>query len=163
MRAFCPAPWTRAVLSLGLVSALAGCTPKQGEPVPLTHLFTDAKLHKKYAMVTGVLGISGGIMGSTSCKSGRCKLELSVPDAGWKPPKGVSSTVTIEVGVGSGENEMAELPDKYKRTDVKVKAMGGKVLAAGDHVKLSGDLRCHGNNGEDSLPCSMDVDRIDVP
>jgi hypothetical protein len=153
----------RAGLSLGLAAALAGCTPEHGEAVPVTQLFTDAKLHKKYAMVTGVLGISGGIMGSTTCKAGRCDLQLSVPDAGWKPPKEVSSTIRVSVGVGSGDNEMAALPSKYSRTDLKVKAMGGKVLVAGDRVKLSGNLHCHGNNGEDSLPCSMYVDRIDVP
>ncbi|APR76571.1 Hypothetical protein A7982_01918 [Minicystis rosea] len=145
-----------------LVSVL-GCTPEQGEAVPITQLFTDAKLHKKYATVTGVLGISGGFMGSTTCKSGRCKVELSVPDAGWKPPKDVRSTIEISVGVGSGENEMAALPDKYSRADLKVKAKGGKVLSAGDRVKVSGNLRCHGNNGEDVLPCKMDVERIDVP
>jgi hypothetical protein len=132
--------------------------------VPLTSLFTDAKLHKKYAMVTGVLGISSGFMGSTTCKTGRCDLELSVPDAGWKPPKGSSLTsIRIGVSVGSGENEMAELPAKYSRADLKVKAMGGKVLSAGARVQVSGTLRCHGNNGEDQLPCSMEVDRVDAP
>jgi hypothetical protein len=153
----------QAVASLVLVSAVAGCKSEQGEPVPITQLFTDAKLHKKYAMVTGVLGISSGIMGSTSCTSSRCNLELSVPDAGWTAPKDTVSTVTIRVSVGDGENEMAELPDKYSRADVKVKAVGGKVLTAGDSVKMSGTLRCHGNNGEDHLPCLMDVDRIDAP
>ncbi|WP_156040391.1 hypothetical protein [Chondromyces apiculatus] len=40
-------------------------------------------------------------------------------------------------------------------------AMGGKVLVAGDRVKVSGNLHCHGNNGEDRLPCSMYVERVD--
>ncbi|EYF08890.1 Hypothetical protein CAP_2751 [Chondromyces apiculatus DSM 436] len=39
--------------------------------------------------------------------------------------------------------------------------MGGKVLVAGDRVKVSGNLHCHGNNGEDRLPCSMYVERVD--
>lgn len=156
----------RAVFSLCIAAAassVAGCTPEQGQPVEITQLFTDAKLHKKYATVTGVLGISTGVMGSTTCKAGRCKLELSVPDPAWKAPKDTVSTVSISISVGSGQNEMAELPDKYSKTDVKVKAMGGKTLAAGDTVKLSGPLDCHGNNGEDRLPCSMYVERIDAP
>ena len=41
--------------------------------------------------------------------------------------------------------------------------MGGKVLAAGDQVKVSGTIYCHGNNGEDRLPCSIYVERIDAP
>lgn len=156
-----------AILSLCVLSVaaggMAGCTPELGETVPITQLFTDAKLNKKRVTVTGVLGISGGIMGSTSCKSGRCDLQLSVPDPGWKPPKDVVNVVTIRVAVGSGENEMASLPAKYSRSDVKVKAMGGKVLSAGERVKVTGNLHCLGNNNEDHLPCSMYVDRIDVP
>ena len=132
---------SRAALALGFLATGAGCTPEQGEAVPITRLFTDAKLNKRYVTVTGVLGVSGGIMGSTSCKKGRCDLELSVPDAGWKPPKGVTSTAKASFSVGSGENQMAELPDKSARADVKVKAMGGKVLKVGDHVKLSGNLQ----------------------
>ncbi|MFT3774653.1 MAG: hypothetical protein QM820_55590 [Minicystis sp.] len=155
------APGTLA--SIYLAAMLSGCTPEQGQAVPITQLFTDAKLHGKHAAVTGTLGISTGIMGSTSCKAGRCKLQLGVPDPGWKPPKDTVGTVTIEVSTGSGENEMAELPEKYAKTDVKVKAMGGKVIAFGERVKVSGKLHCHGNNGEDRLPCSMSVDRIDTP
>jgi len=148
---------------MGLLSA-AGCSPpEQGEVVPATQLFTNAKLHHKYVTVTGVLGISGGFMGSTTCKAGRCDLELAPPEPGWKPPKEVRSTTTIRVSVGSGPNEMAELPAKYSRADLKVKTMGGKVLSAGDRVKVSGNLDCHGNNGEDRLPCHMDVARIDAP
>jgi len=153
----------RAALALGLASAFTGCTPEQGEAIQITRLFTDAKVHGKYATVTGVLGVSGGIMGSTSCSKGRCDLELSVPDAGWKPPKGVTSTAKVSFSVGSGENEMAELPDKYSRADVKVKAMGGKVLKVGDRIKVSGNLHCLNGGNQDSLPCSMWVKRVDVP
>lgn len=155
------APLCLAVLCAA--SMLCGCKPEQGEAVPITQLFTDAKLHGKYATVTGTLGISTGIMGSTSCKAGHCTLELRVPEPGWKPPGGGLASIDIEVSVGSGENEMAELPAKYSKTDVKVKAMGGKVIAYGERVKVSGKLRCHGNNNEDRLPCSMSVERIDAP
>lgn len=152
-----------ATLALVLALAASGCTPNVGEPVALTRLFTDAKLHGKYAAVTGLLEISTGIMGSTTCKAGTCNLRLAVDDPKWKPPTGALTSVSITLDVGSGENRMAELPDKYSKKDLKVKAMGGKTFAAGDRVKLSGNLRCHGNNGEDSLPCSMRVDRVDPP
>jgi hypothetical protein len=153
----------RVALALGLLSSIAACTPEQGEVVPATRLFTDAKLTKKYVTVTAVLGVSGGIMGSTSCRKGRCDLEISVPEPGWKPPKGVISTAKASFSVGSGENEMAELPDKYSRADVKVKAMGGKILKVGDRVKLSGHAHCLNGGNEESLPCSIYVDRVDVP
>lgn len=153
----------RLSILLCFVPLLAGCTPKEGEPVNITQLFTDAKLDKKYGAVTGIVGISTGIMGSTSCKGGRCNIELKVPDSAWKAPKGMLGFVKLDVGVGSGENEMAELPDKYSKADLKLKAMGGKILKAGDKVKVSGTLYCHGNNNEDRLPCEIRVDRIDVP
>jgi hypothetical protein len=159
LRPFC----ARAAVALALVSASAGCTPELGESTPATKLFTDAKLSGKYVTVTAVLGVSGGIMGSTSCSKGRCDLEISPPDAGWKPPKGVTSTAKASFSVGSGENEMAELPDKYAKSDVKVKAMGGKVLKVGDKVKLSGNLHCLNGGNQDSLPCSIYVKRIDAP
>lgn len=142
---------------------MSACQSKPGEDVPITQLFTDAKLHGKYAAVTGTLSISVGIVGSTSCKAGRCKLQLNVPDPGWKPPKDSVSTISIEVTQGSGESEMAPLPDKYSKGDVKVKAVGGKVIGFGERVKVSGNLHCHGNNGEDRLPCSISVARIDTP
>lgn len=151
----------RLCLPLLLLVALGGCTPEQGEAVPIAQLFTNAKLHKKYATVTGVLGISGGIMGSTSCKGGRCTVELEAPASAEKNAKD-AKTIRVSLDVGSGENQMAPLPDKYSRKDLKVKAMGGKVLSAGDTVKVSGHIYCHGNNGEDVLPCKMDVDRVDA-
>jgi hypothetical protein len=152
----------RTSLLAVLALVFAACTPEQGQSVPLTQLFTDAKLHKKYVSVTGVLTLSSGIMGSTSCTASRCKIELSVPDKGWKPPKDTRSTVVIEVAVGSGKNEMAELPAKYTRADLKVKTMDGKVLGHGSSAKLSGSLDCHGNNGEDWLPCKLHVERVDA-
>jgi hypothetical protein len=135
-------------------AAMPSCTPKVGKDVPLEDLLTAASLHGAYVATTGELRVSAGLMGSTSCDATRCKLKLRGADPGKE--------ITIEVTVGDGENEMAPLPEKYSKADLKVMGMGGKPFADGDSLKVSGTVRCRGNNGEERLPCSIYAERLDA-
>lgn len=149
---------TGCALWLLALTAAVGCTPKLGEEVPLQDFFTKAELDGKYVTTTGQVRLAAGIAQSTSCTRVSCNIDLWLVD--WETrPRDERKSVAIEVDVGTGENEMAELPDSYSKADLKVKAMGGKVLAFGDKVKVSGNLHCK-NGSEPSLPCKMRVDRI---
>jgi hypothetical protein len=152
-----------AMLLLAL-TAFVGCTPKLGEEVPLGDLFTKAELDGKYVTTTGLVRISTGIVASTSCTTSTCTIDLWLPEGEKNAVEKRDDvrSLQMEVAVGSGENEMAELPDKYSKADLKVKAMGGRVLVHGDKVKVSGKLHCK-NGSEPSLPCKIRVDRIDAP
>jgi hypothetical protein len=140
-------------------ASLCSCTPDLGRDVPITDLWTKADLNREYAATTGVLRISGGLMGSTSCKGSSCTLYLDVPDPAWKPASGATTSIRIEVMTGTGENEMAPLPDKYSTSDLKVKGMGGKIFSNGDKVKVSGKFKCEAS----SMPCSIYAERFDAP
>jgi hypothetical protein len=149
-----------ALTALLALPLLSGCTPKLQNETPLPELFTNAELDGKLVTTTGLLRLSTGMMGKTSCEGSRCSLDLWLPDGSAEI--GHSKSIRVNMLTGTGENQMAELPEKYAKTDLKVKAMGGKIIAHGDKTKLTGTLRCK-IGSEPSLPCSMDVDRVDVP
>lgn len=149
-----------AVLILGL--SVAGCTPKLGEEVPLTDLFSKADLDGKYVTTTGRVRVGVGLMGSSSCDRTSCTLDLAFPEGAAAPAGSARKSLTLYTQVGSGENEMSELPDKYSKEDLKIKVMGGKVVGHDALVKVTGKLKCKLGD-EASLPCSMRVDRIDAP
>lgn len=148
-------------ITMGLTT-LSGCTPKLGEEHPIDDLWNNAELDGKYVTTTGIVGLSVGIMGSSSCDRTSCTLRFSRPEDVASAHPGTHPTGTLRVQVGNGENEMAELPDKYSKEDLKIKAMGGKVLKHGDTMKVTGKLRCK-LGAEPSLPCTIDVSRFDVP
>ncbi len=151
---------TLALTTLLALPLLSGCTPELQKETPLAELFTNAELDGKLVTTTGLLRLSTGIMGTSTCQGARCSLDLWLPDDAAKIND--TKSLTVKLTTGSGENAMAELPDKYAKTDLKVKAMGGKVLAHGDKAKVTGKVKCK-NGSEPSLPCRMDVDRVDVP
>jgi hypothetical protein len=145
-----------ALLTLPLGS---GCTPKLQTETPLYDLFMNAELDGKLVTTTGFVHLNTGIAASTTCKGSECTLELWFTED--TANMGEFNSLTLYVQTGSGENEMAELPSKYARTDLKIKAVGGKVLTHGDLAKVTGKAKCK-LGGKASLPCSIRVERFDA-
>lgn len=140
---------------------VAGCSKPPAQQVPVGQLLTDAELDGKYVTTTGVVRVAAGFMGSTTCTSATCKIDLYLPADQVKPDMTIKN-LKIELDVGSGENEMSELPDKYKTEDLAVKGTGGKVFKHGETIKVTGKAKCK-NGSEASLPCAIRVDRVDAP
>lgn len=61
----------------------------------------------------------------------------------------------LSVTIGSGNNTMKALPDKYTTNDVKVKGKNGEKIGIGDRVKITGKL-----SSNDSY-CSLNVKEIE--
>jgi hypothetical protein len=61
----------------------------------------------------------------------------------------------LSVPIGSGNNAMKALPDKYTNDDVKVKGKNGEKITIGDRVKITGKLRSN------ETYCSLNVQEIE--
>lgn len=61
----------------------------------------------------------------------------------------------LSVPLGSKNNSMKALPDKYTNKDVKVKGKNGEAITIGDRVKITGKL-----SSNDSY-CSLNVQEIE--
>jgi hypothetical protein len=149
-----------AFTALLVLPLLAGCTPKLQNETPLSELFTNAELDGKLITTTGTLRLATGMMATSTCEHERCSLDLWLPDDA--PRIEGTKCLTVHLLTGAGENEMAELPDRYAKTDLAVKATGGKVLGHGERVRVTGKVTCK-KLFEPALPCQMNVDRIDLP
>ena len=155
----------RRLIFLGILVSTALVTacspPKLGKPVDLPDLIAnEGKFDGEYITTTGLIRMSGGIMASTTCDGSSCKIELLRSDFAHVQP-GVRFDIRLEVSTGSGENEMERLPDKYSKADLKIRAMGGKLVGYDANVKVSGKERCK-KHQDGSDYCFLDVDRIDA-
>lgn len=61
----------------------------------------------------------------------------------------------LSISIGSGNNRMKALPDKYTASDVKVKSKNGEKVSIGDRVKITGKL------SSNESYCSLNVREIE--
>lgn len=76
-----------------------------------------------------------------------CTLEFAETPGGESP-------LSPDVKVGSGRNQMRELPDDFQESDFQFTAQDGTLLGLSDSVQLSGKMSIGTN------VCLMYVDRI---
>jgi hypothetical protein len=67
---------------------------------------------------------------------------------------GGESPLSPDIKIGSGRNQMSELPDDFQEADFQFKSQDGTVLGLNDQVQLSGKMSIGPN------VCLMYVDQI---
>lgn len=128
-----------ALLGLGL---LAACSP--AEPPSLVSAEKACALDNdgKPATVAGYFQTRSMVFCTDSCT-----LDFAETPDGEGP-------LSPDIKVGTGNNQMLELPDNFSDSDFQVTAADGTKLGLGDHVQISGRMSV----GQDV--CLMYVDQI---
>jgi len=119
-------PVTRMYDSLDRLDSLR----QWGPPKAITFADADdtADLHEKRISIEGYLKVGSHIYGDSYIT-----IQL------WeRKNQEKGEYVAVSVTVGTGNNEIKELPDKYKRSDMAVKDDKGQVIRHGDKVRITG-------------------------
>lgn len=121
-----------------IVAALAACSKPPPPPTPVTFAavcddqFDPADDNglsvQKRVQVEGYLEMSKASF--TLCSS-TCSLDLV------GEPGGKGAGITTYIKVGTGENTMDTLPDRYGPGDIKVRGKDGKLIPLGTKVHLT--------------------------
>lgn len=76
-----------------------------------------------------------GLLGSVMLCSDTCSLDL------YPTSKvGGMGGISFSVQVGTGKSQMAELPDHYSESDVKIETSDGTVVSTGGKVRVTGEV-----------------------
>jgi hypothetical protein len=113
-------------------AVISGCN-KTGTPVEYSKACSSEN-DNKYIEVSGFLNARSGTfcsnIGGGSVKCGFDFLE--------KP--GDTKTMGADITMGTGANNVEELPKSYKREDIKIHDNNGNVIDFNDKVKLTGKI-----------------------
>ena len=143
-------PLVRGVTALALCLVACG-PPSLGEEVSIDDLCKPANNDKRVS-VSGYFSSEGFLtLCSTQGSKKTCSFSLR-KSADQKEP-----SVTIHLVMGDGENQMKDLPEEFKSSDVQIKAVDGKVVGEGGHMKVTGKALI----GEGSCQI-LDAERIDA-
>ncbi len=121
--------WSFMLLMLVVIGVLAACGP--GEPPPLVSIAQACAIENdgKPASVVGYFQLSSMVFCTDSC---------TVDFA--ETLNGEASPLSPDLKVGTGSNQMRELPDNFLEADFQVSAQDGTVLGLDDRVQLSGRM-----------------------
>lgn len=142
------------------VTAVAcGAPPQPGTPVtfddfcdPKYDLPSDALADAPLPRMT----IDGYLVPPSmfSLCSDTCSFDLA------EQPDGSGRSIRYSVRVGSSNNQLARLPERFESSDFKLKTNSGDILGFGDKVRLTGQRL--GNSAENS--CQLyKVDLVEKP
>jgi len=135
-----------------LVLALVACGPASlGEEIAIENLCKPENNDKRVS-VSGYFSAEGFLtMCSSQGSKKTCSFDLR-KTADTEDPH-----VTIHIVMGEGESQMIDLPKDFKAEDIKIKAVGGKVVGEKAHIKVTGRALI----GEGSCQI-LDAERIDA-
>ena len=131
---------------LGLMIAggvlLAGCAPAEPPPVVSIEQACAPENDGKSVSVAGYFQTDFMVFCTDSCT------------VGFAGNPGGESLLSPDVKVGTGNNQMRELPDNFQASDFQVTTQDGATLGLSDRVQLSGRMSIATN------VCLMYVDQI---
>lgn len=137
-----------STFALGLVAC---GPPSLGEEVAIDDLCKPANNEKRVS-VSGYFSSEGFLtLCTTQGTKKTCSFSLR-KSADQKEP-----AVTIHLVIGDGENQMKDLPEEFKPSDIQIKAVDGKVVGENGHIKVTGKALI----GEGSCQV-LDAERIDA-
>lgn len=111
---------------------------------------SDSMLHETNIELTGYVALPG-----TSYQSSTAQIGLYERPAQFE----ANESFIVTVDVGSGNNTMVSLPEKYKESDLKITGNAGEAITAGDRVKITG--RFTNKYGYYSLDCKS-IEKLDA-
>jgi hypothetical protein len=103
---------------------------------------SDSTLHETNVELIGYVALPG-----TSYQSSTAQIGLYERPAQFQ----ATESFIVTVDVGTGNNTMVTLPEKYKEEDLKITGNKGEAITAGDRVKITG--RFSNKYGYYSLDC----------
>lgn len=113
---------------LGAAVLLAGCAPAEPPPVVSVDQACTLNNDGEAASVVGYFQTDFMVFCTDSCTLGFS----DTPDG--------QSALSPDVKVGSGNNQMRELPDNFQESDFQVTTQDGATLGLNDRVQLSGRM-----------------------
>ena len=131
---------------------IVGCGPPAlGEELAIDALCKPENNDKRVS-VAGHFSAAGLLtMCSTMGDKQTCSFKITKTADAEEP------AVTVSFVMGDGENQMAPLPEEFKREDIKIKALGGKIVGDRAHIKVTG--RALIDEGSCQI---LDAERIDA-
>jgi hypothetical protein len=133
-----------AVTLVAGVGLLAGCGPAEPPPVMSIAEACAPENNDKAVSVVGYIQADFMVFCTDSCT-----LDFAETPDGDSP---LSPYITV----GTGANQMRELPDDFKPEDIQVSAQDGTVLSAGDRMQLSGTITVN------ESVCLMEVTQVNA-
>lgn len=123
------------LILIGFVWLLAGCGEREYVAKTFDENFCDTLGDDKFIQMSGVLKAP-----DTVIDEGDRLLVLIVTDIEQAQP-----WIQVRMKKGSGNNQIAPLPDQFTLADFKVKTDDGRILSHGDPITIYGQaLGCTG-------------------
>lgn len=144
----------KLLITLFCIGALAACSGEPPVAVEYANL-CQPENDKKTVAVDGYL--STGMMLSYATRGGDKSANLQFSAA----PEG-EKFVLAEIPVGTGSNQMEELPRGFKKQDLKIKTDGGATVGTNDRVRLTALAKTKSDAlNAPTQPCYLKVSRIE--
>ncbi|HRI68508.1 MAG TPA: hypothetical protein PK156_29970 [Polyangium sp.] len=138
-----------AAVAWGVAFSMAGCQhkPASGESIPEVCRIENNGQFKSVSgyITTPLLGF---------CGKRRCVLALRDKRAGE------TASLSLSVAVGTGKNQLSDLPEKYSEADIHLKDDAGTDVRGGSAVRLTGKMSVVMSDG--SKLCTLDVDKVEA-